>query len=72
MGWVFLNDFLDNVSGCELIALSSILAIMISQGLDSNEIGTLANFFSSLGDNLGIISNTSSSNSCSYNISKTI
>lgn len=51
-----LNDFLDNVSSCELIAFASIFAIMISQGLTSDEIGTLSNFFSALGDNLGIIS----------------
>lgn len=52
----FLNDFLDNVSSCELVALASIFAIMISQGLTSSEISTLGSFFSALGDNLGIIS----------------
>lgn len=48
-------DFLDNLSGRELVALSSILAVMISQGLTPDEIDTLGNFLSSLGSNLSTI-----------------
>lgn len=50
-----MNDFLDHVSSCELIAFASIFAIMISQELSSDEIATLAGFLTALGDNLGII-----------------
>lgn len=55
-----MNDFLDHVSSCELIVFASIFAIMISQGLTSDEIGTLSSFFCALGDNLGIISSNGS------------
>lgn len=55
-----MNDFLDHISSCDLIALASIFAIIISQGLTSDEIGTLSSFFCALGDNLGIISNNGS------------
>lgn len=49
---------LDKFSGCELVSIAGILAINISNGLTSDEIGTLGNFFSALGDNLNIISGT--------------
>ncbi len=55
-----MNDFLDHVSSYELIAFASIFAIMISQGLTSDEIATLAGFFTALGDNLGIIASNGS------------
>lgn len=55
MGWTSLNDLLSNVSATELIAIAGIFAVMISQGLNQDEIATLASFFSALGDNLGII-----------------
>lgn len=48
---------LDNFSSCEWILLASALSITLSQGLNSDEIGTLASFFSALGDNLGILAN---------------
>ena len=51
----FLHDLFDNISSCEWIALASSLSVIISQGLTSDEVATLANFFSALGDNLGII-----------------
>lgn len=54
-----MNDLLDNVSSTELIALAGIFAVMISQGLNQEEIATLASFFSAIGDNLGIISSSS-------------
>lgn len=51
-------DFLDNLSGPELVALSSILAITISQGLTTDEIDTLGNFLSALGSNLSTIASS--------------
>lgn len=48
-------DFLDSLSGAELVALSSILAIAISQELSPDEIDTLGNFLSALGSNLSTI-----------------
>lgn len=47
-----------NLNSSELIALASSLAIYIGQNVTSDEAGILANFFSALGDNLGIISST--------------
>ena len=46
---------LNNLSGCELVSLASIIAIYISNGLSPNEIDTLGNFFSALGSNLSTI-----------------
>lgn len=45
---------LSNLSGSNLIALASSLAILISQDLTSDEIGLLAAFFTALGDNLAL------------------
>ena len=45
----------NNLSGSELVALASILAINMSNDLTSNEIDTLGNFFSALGANLSTI-----------------
>lgn len=44
-----------NLSGCNLIGLSSSLAIAISENLSINEISSLAAFTTALGDNLAII-----------------
>ncbi|MFR0823111.1 MAG: hypothetical protein ACLU84_08320 [Clostridia bacterium] len=46
---------LNDLSGCELVTLSSILAIFLAQGLTPDEIDTLGNFFSALGSNLSTI-----------------
>lgn len=46
---------LNNLSGCELVGLASIVSIYISQGLSPEEIATLGNFFSALGSNLSTI-----------------
>lgn len=48
-------DFLNNLSGAELVTLSSILSIIISQELSPDETDTLGNFLSSLGSNLSTI-----------------
>mgnify|MGYP004663975017 FL=1 len=45
---------LSNLSGSNLIALASSLAILISQDLTSDEIGLVAAFFTALGDNLAL------------------
>ena len=42
----------NNLSGCELVTLASILSIYISNDLSPDEIDTLGNFFSALGSNL--------------------
>ena len=47
---------LDNLSGSELVLLASFFAIYISQGLTPEQIGTLGDFFSALGDNLSLLS----------------
>lgn len=44
-----------NLSGCNLIGLSSSLAIAISENLSIDEISSLAAFTTALGDNLAII-----------------
>lgn len=46
-----LNDF----SSCNLIGLSSSLAILVSEDLNANELSLLAAFFTSFADNLAII-----------------
>ena len=45
---------LSSLSGSNLIALASSLAILISQDLTTDEIGLLAAFFTALGDNLAL------------------
>lgn len=54
-----MNSFF-NLSSCELIALASILSIYIGQDLSTDELATLASFFSALGDNLAILASTNS------------
>lgn len=58
-----------NLSGCNLIGLASSLSILISQNLNTDEIGTLAAFFTALGDNLAlsIASSISSQNNDNKN-----
>lgn len=50
-------------SNCELIALASTLSIAISQGKTPQEVGTLAAFFTAIGDNLAIIALENNDNS---------
>ena len=45
----------NNLSGCELVTLASILSIYISNDLSPDEIDPLGNFFSALGSNLSTI-----------------
>ena len=46
---------LSSLSGCNLIGLSSSLSILISDNLSADDIGLLAAFLVSLGDNLALI-----------------
>lgn len=51
---------LSNLSGCELSALASIISISISNNLSDDDINILANLFNTIGDNLALISSSSS------------
>lgn len=46
---------LNNLSSCNLIGLSSSLAILVSEDMSSDEIALLAAFFTSFADDLAII-----------------
>ena len=46
---------LSNLSGCNLIGFTSSLSLLISENLSSEEIGLLAAFIVSLGDNLALL-----------------
>jgi hypothetical protein len=59
--------YFENLSGAELVALASALAIYISNGLTPDEIDTLGNFFSSLGSNLSTIASASNNNNNNNN-----
>lgn len=47
-----ISDF----SNCELVALASTLSIAISKELSKEDLNILAAFFTTLGDNLAILS----------------
>lgn len=51
-----------DLSGCELVAFASIIAVFLSQGLSPDEIDTLGNFFSAIGSNLSTIATSSTPN----------
>lgn len=56
---------LNDLNGCELLALANIFTISISQGLTSEEIAVLAGFFTVVGDSLALMSiNNSNSENC--------
>jgi hypothetical protein len=46
---------LENLSGCELVGLASSLALIICENITEDEANLLSLFFSSLGDNIGMI-----------------
>ena len=48
----------NSLSGCNLLGISSTLAITLSQNLSTEEIGILGAFFTSLGDNLALLAIT--------------
>lgn len=53
---------LNNLSGCELVTLASIIAIYISNEFSSDEVDVLGNFFSALGSNLSTIASAEPNN----------
>lgn len=53
---------LNNLSGCEIVAIANIIAIAISQNLTSNELAILAGFFTIIGDSLATLSLTNTNN----------
>lgn len=55
-GCIFM--FLDNLTGTELVTLANILAIYLSDGLSADQTATLGDFFSALGTNITLISDT--------------
>ncbi len=56
---------LNDLNGCELLALANIFTISISQGLTSEEIAVLAGFFTVVGDSLALMAiNNSNSENC--------
>lgn len=46
---------LNDLSSCNIIGLSSSLAILVGEDLSSNELSLLSAFFTSFADNLAII-----------------
>lgn len=51
-----------NLSSCELIGLTSSLAIAIGENLSADDVASLAAFTTTLGDNLAIIATQKSQN----------
>lgn len=58
---------LTDLSGSELVGLSSAIAVVLADGLSADEAGILGDFFSSIGSNLSLISDTLVKKSPSYN-----
>ena len=61
MDYKDFSCFLNNLSGCELVAVAGIIAVAISNNLTCDEVSTLGSFFTVLGDNLALIG---SANNC--------
>lgn len=49
---------LTDLSGPELVGLASAIAVILADGLSADEAGILGDFFSSIGSNLSLISDT--------------
>lgn len=47
---------LSELSGCELVTFANIVAILISQGLTTDELIAFSGFFTIIGDSLAAIS----------------
>lgn len=54
-------------SGFDLVGLSSSLAVLISQNFDIEDLGVLAAFFTTLGDNLALIATSRTSCESKFN-----
>ncbi len=57
----------NNLSGSELVALASIIAIYISNEFSADETSILGDFFSALGSNLSVIGSASQNNNSNNN-----
>ena len=55
---------LNDLSGCELVSLASLIAISISKNFSNEEIGILAGLFTSIGDNLALLAISSPNDDC--------
>ena len=55
---------IDNLSGCNLVTLASLVSISIADGLSAEQISTLGAFFTALGDNLALLSINSGTSNC--------
>lgn len=49
-------NYLNNLSPCELVTLANIISISISQSFTSDELVSLAGFFTIIGDSLAALS----------------
>ena len=47
---------LNNLNGCEIVTLANIIAISLSQNLNSEEMAVLSGFFVIIGDSLATLS----------------
>lgn len=63
---------LSEMSNCDLIALSSSIAISIGKTLNANELSILSAFITALGDNLAIIATQKSIEDSKKDTSDTI
>ncbi len=61
------NNCTNNCFGYELIGLSSSLSITISKEFNSEDLGILGAFFTTLGDNLALLSVTKAINESNKN-----
>lgn len=55
---------LNDLSGCELVSLASLIAISISKNFSNEEISILAGLFTSIGDNLALLAISSPNDDC--------
>lgn len=65
ISYTIIGDFMDclnNLSPCELVTLANIISVSIAQNLSSDELASLAGFFTILGDSLAVLA--VSPNSC--------
>lgn len=59
-------NFFNNLNGCELVTLANIISITLAQELSTEELISLAGFFTIIGDSLSTLA-SSPNNNCSLN-----
>lgn len=59
-------NFFNNLNGCELVTLANIISITLAQELSTEELISLAGFFTIIGDSLSALA-SSPNNNCSLN-----